>query len=269
MIDFAKFHGLGNDFIVVEQNAEAWTAAKVRAICDRHLGVGADGVLALERLGEDHLRMVVFNQDGSRPQMCGNGVRCAAGYAHSRWNMSDAILVESDAGPRPCEIIPGNAPGLWQVNVAMGPARIGAAGSFKVQGRTFDYVPVDMGNPHAVILEFPGDEIVDRAGTLANAAHPDFAQGVNLEFVEARGDEWHTSVYERGVGRTRACGTGACAVAAAIWNLDLASPDAPVVVALPGGRLTIAQRNGQIWMQGPAQEVFTGMYPNIRSNEDA
>ncbi|RVU48730.1 diaminopimelate epimerase [Lujinxingia sediminis] len=269
MMDFAKFHGLGNDFIVVAQRAEAWTPARVRAICDRHLGVGADGVLLLEQWGEDRLRMIVFNQDGSRPQMCGNGVRCAAAYAQHHWDMGGRLIVESDAGPRACEITPGEHPGSWEVNVAMGPARIGERHALEVEGHTFAYTPVDMGNPHAVIFNFPGDRLVDLAGEAANAGHPDFAEGVNLEFVEARGDEWRTSVYERGVGRTRACGTGACAVAAAIWDRGLAPPDTPVVVALPGGRLTIETRQGQIWMQGPAQKVFTGTYPNLRSNEDA
>lgn len=269
MTDFAKYHGLGNDFIVVEQPVEAWTPRRVRAICDRHLGVGADGVLVLERRGEDRLRMVVFNQDGSRPQMCGNGVRCAAAYAQSRWKMGDRLTVESDAGPRPCEITPGEQPGSWQVNVAMGPATIGERDTLHVEDHAFTYTPVDMGNPHAVIFAFPGDRVVDLAGEAANAGHPDFDQGVNLEFVEARGDEWRTSVYERGVGRTRACGTGACAVAAAIWHRGLAPAESPVVVALPGGRLTIETRQGQIWMQGPAEHVFTGMYRNIRSNEDA
>lgn len=263
MVEFAKFQGLGNDFIIVERDAEDVDPGWVRAICDRHLGVGADGVLALQRLDDACVRMVVFNQDGSRPQMCGNGVRCAAGYARTRWNMPPSIIVESDAGPRPCEIEDDeSAAGRWQVNVAMGPARVSIDEEhiLEVEGHRFAYIDVDMGNPHAVIFEMPSIETIDRAGRLANDHHPRFSQGVNVEFVEQRGDEWRTTVYERGVGRTQACGTGACAVAAAIWTQGLADPDAAVLVELPGGKLKLAMRDGQIWMRGPAQDVFTGTY---------
>ncbi|RAL23594.1 diaminopimelate epimerase [Lujinxingia litoralis] len=259
---FAKYHGLGNDFVIVERAADSIDLAWVRAICDRHRGVGADGVLALARLGDDRVRMVVFNRDGSRPQMCGNGVRCAAGYARRHWGMGERLVVESDAGPRHCEVGLGEGPAAWQVRVDMGAAIVEEAPELALshQGTRWPYVQVDMGNPHAVIFEHPNLEVIDRLGAAANADHPQFEEGTNVEFVERQDDGWRVTVYERGVGRTQACGTGACAVAAAIWAKGWGDADAPLVVELPGGTLELERRDGQIWMQGPAVEVFSGIY---------
>ncbi len=259
MLEFVKFHGLGNDFIIVEGDTSDLGVDEIRRVCRRHRGVGADGVLFVQPT-DAGVAMVVYNRDGTRPEMCGNGVRCVAAYAVKYMGLDTQMVVDSDAGPRACQV-ERRERHRWDVTVDMGTAQVGGEpGALRIDDRQFEYVDVDMGNPHAVIFEMPEMELIDRLGAQANSPDSPFEEGVNLEFVHQKDDRLEVVVYERGVGRTRACGTGACAVAAAAWDSGRCPGDESVDVELPGGVLTIANRTGQVWMTGPAQEVFRGQW---------
>lgn len=267
-----KLHGLGNDFLVGPLHAAAPSADAVSALCDRHRGLGADGILLWERQGLD-VRMVIYNQDGSRPQMCGNGVRCLVAWLHQYGHLgqADQITILSDAGPRPCKIIktPQEPDAAYQIAVQMGQPQL-----FEVEqvpelsqiALVSPVLGVDMGNPHMVLFvsSMPALERIDEIGYALNhpdvaQRHPQFKQGVNVEFALKRdASSYEVIVYERGVGRTQACGTGACAVAAAAWQAGLVEAQQhDVVVWLPGGPLKLEwPQRQQLWMTGPAQYVY-------------
>ena len=262
-VEFSKYHGLGNDFVIVEGSAGQISEGEVRKICHRRRGVGADGLIAVrlvERQPVCRVEMVIFNRDGSRPQMCGNGVRCVAAWAQRRWGGEDEIIVETDAGTRRCRIV-AHQDSRWEVAVDMGRTAVDATESpLRVGGDQFDFVRVDVGNPHAVIFAQVDVDTVDRVGARANDDHRRFPEGVNVEFTQQGDHGFETVVYERGVGRTQACGTGACAVAAAAWATGRVDEDQTIGVQLPGGRLEIEQREDRITMTGEAVEVFSGRW---------
>ena len=265
MVEFWKFHGLGNDFVIIEGPSNALTEEQVIAICRRHRGVGADGVLLVElqcRRPTPRIKLVVYNSDGSRPEMCGNGVRCVAAFAQQHWKVGREVVVESDAGDRRC-VIEADTEKRWNVTVDMGEAKASASKDrFEVDGEEFQFVEVDVGNPHAVIFRSVSSEQVRRAGEVANDNHRLFPGGVNVEFVhpsEARG-RFVASIYERGVGMTQACGTGACAVAEAVWESGRMERSQAVQIELPGGELIMESRDDRIWMKGSAEAVFCGVW---------
>lgn len=269
-VRFEKWEGLGNDFVVVED--AAMTAEVARGLCDRRRGVGADGVLVVRRRPA---RMEVWNADGSRPEMCGNGLRCVAAYLVAAYRaghgapgeapraVGDALelRVATDAGERRCEVTPAGEHG-YEVTVDMGRARVGEPLSVTLDGKEHRFLGVDVGNPHAVTFEPYAEEIIDAIAPRIATAPPG---GINVEFCRAEGARGQArriavTVWERGVGRTLACGTGACAVAAAACELGLSPFEAPLAVALPGGELTITVAAGTraLLMRGPARRVFTG-----------
>lgn len=262
-VSFSKYHGIGNDFVVMDERSYPSTTEWVEAICDRHRGVGADGVLLVSEVGQGgshDARMVIYNRDGSRPEMCGNGIRCVARYLLDRGLLTrDEFVIASDAGPRRCQIVERGV-SEWSVRVQMGAAVIDEATvSVNLDGFDGDFVAVDMGNPHAVIFEGADDATADAVGEALNSAHPAFPEGVNVEFVEQLGPSHiRVVVFERGVGRTMACGTGACAAAAAAIDAGLCPADSPVDVELPGGTLRIEMSGDQVWMTGPVEAVFSG-----------
>ena len=274
---FAKWQGLGNDYLIVETAALPGTlsAKAIGALCDRHLGVGADGILLngppTGTVTGAVARMRVFNPDGGEPEMCGNGIRMFARYLRQVGMVAaDEFVVETLAGPiRPRMLENG------LVRVDMGSARFhspsigacvrGADGGPDVVGATLEaggvsyrFTFVDVGNPHCVI---PVDDpsVFDVAGVGALIEHhPDFPKRVNVEFIHAEADgSVRMRVWERGVGETQACGTGATAVGAASVAMGLAQ--SPVLVHLLGGDLRIDVEEGYgVFMTGPAEEVFTG-----------
>ena len=254
-LSFAKYEGLGNDFLVVEASVPLPDDA-VRRLCDRHFGVGGDGVLVVAppTTAGAAATMIVQNADGSRPEMCGNGLRCVALHLGlSRGMSAGAFVVDTDAGPRACEL-DGDA-----VSVEMGTARVDAAVTLSLEGRELVFSRVSMGNPHAVTFADLGVSALSRFGPQV-ATHPAFPEGTNVELASFRPDgSIAVEVWERGVGPTLACGTGACAVAVDACLRGRAALGREITVHLPGGPLTIVvSRDLAVRMRGSARRVFAG-----------
>lgn len=259
-LDFEKYEGLGNDFIVVEAS-EPLPAAEVVALCDRHFGIGADGVLVVaESTTGARARMIVQNADGSRPEMCGNGLRCVALHLSRKEGARAAdYVVETDAGPRRCEVQRDGDTGM----VRIGLGRAVAEGAYRghVDGGEVVFERISMGNPHAVAFSgIPSQDAIDRAGPEISGAIPG---GTNVEFVAERGPRsFEVVVWERGVGRTLACGTGAGATAASLALSGRAPFGEPIEIRLPGGPLevTVAAESLEVTLRGPARRVFGGRF---------
>jgi diaminopimelate epimerase len=260
-VRFEKWEGLGNDFALIDDPSAAVGPDEARRLCDRRRGIGADGVLLVQREG-GRPRMIVYNADGSRPEMCGNGLRCVAAHLVERdpRATSDtterALDVITDAGDRHC-LVRATAPALFEVTVEMGVARRLGDLVVPVGAREHRFLHVDVGNPHAISFDPFDDADVDRLGPAVSVAPPG---GINVEFCRVNASGIAVTVWERGVGRTLACGTGACAVAAAACETGRAAFGRPIRVTLPGGPLeiTVTEEARAIRMRGPARRVFSG-----------
>ena len=242
-MQLTKHHGLGNDFLVLLDAAgdQPATADLARAVCDRHRGIGADGLLRLGP-GRDGapISMELRNADGGRAEMSGNGISCLVQAAVLAGLVTDPVVtVATDAGPRSVRIVVGDAPRTHLMTVDMGQAKVGEEEPWWVEGDVLRAVRVDVGNPHLVLLAGSTEADIDlvQTGSKMNELVPG---GINVELVASGpGDaELTMQVYERGVGITEACGTGAvaAAVAAHAWNL---SPRR-VTVRQPGGDVDVA-----------------------------
>jgi diaminopimelate epimerase len=257
---FEKYEGLGNDFLVIDAMDESILAPEiVTALCDRHFGIGADGVLLVlppREAGHD-VRMVVLNADGSIPEMCGNGLRCVALHVARAKGMDEGtVLVETDAGLRSCEVGSGAHRAL--VTVDMGAVTLLGDRSLDVDGRTVVPALADAGNPHAVLFGTFGKADVEHLGPRLSK-HPAFPKGTNVEFASVSPSGIDLVVWERGVGLTLACGTGACATVAVAQSKELVPAGQPVRVRLPGGTLQVTvQPDQRVQMTGPARRVFSG-----------
>jgi diaminopimelate epimerase len=267
---FFKYHGLGNDFVVLDrrQTAQDVDAELTRRLCDRHFGIGADGVLTILPEAGAAGRMVVHNADGSIAQMCGNGLRCVVKHLAERsGDRPQRLDVATGAGRLSCEI-GWSGDRVQTVTVSMGPARLEAP--ILPGGGPFVQQPIDglvgtavsMGNPHLVLLDTPPSEATRRGPGLE--VHASFPERTNVEFVEPRkAGGLRVTVWERGVGLTLACGTGACAAVTAAALAGRAPFDAWVPVELPGGVLEIkvAVDRSMVWLRGPVASVFEGVLP--------
>jgi diaminopimelate epimerase len=259
-VQFFKYEGLGNDFVVVEAKEEsAVTPERAVAICDRRFGVGADGVLLVlpPRKADCDVRMRVLNADGSVPEMCGNGVRCVAVHvARARGQRDGNVRVDTDAGASSCALEDSDGEGV--VTVDMGVIRLFGDRAVDIDGKRVVVTVADAGNPHAVLFGAFTRVDVDHLGPRL-ATHPDFPRGTNVEFSHIAGDGIDLIVWERGVGITLACGTGACATAAVACAKGFLSWGAPIAVRLPGGRLDVTiDAARRATMRGPARFVFSG-----------
>ena len=259
---FEKYHGQGNDFIIVQaDNAEAVSPMQAMALCHRHFGVGADGVLVVSPSERAQARMTVLNADGSRPEMCGNGLRCVGHFLATRAGAPNTFDVETDAGLRHCQVIEHFADGVAESWIAISLGCGSFQGHFGLEwhGQRLDFDLVSMGNPHAVLFDSHFQEAqVDVLGPIVSSAQP---RGANVEFVRLTApNELQVIVWERGVGRTMACGTGAGAVVLAAARRDLVPFDVPVRVQLPGGTLevTVERATMHVHKQGPVAHVFSG-----------
>lgn len=262
-VSFDKYQGLGNDFIVVRYEApESFPIERAQQLCDRHFGVGADGVLLVSPpiTGGARARMTVLNADGSRPEMCGNGLRCVALFL-ARDDAADRaeFVVDTDAGPRHCTVEREPGARAAQVTTAMGRGKLEGELEVQLGQRPERFARVSMGNPHAIRFGAPESTVrVDELGPLVSGQVPG---GLNVEFATPRGpQEIDVVVWERGVGRTLACGTGAAATAVAAAVSGHAPFEAPITVHLPGGPLEIRVRREDLDVQlrGPARWVFSG-----------
>jgi diaminopimelate epimerase len=270
---FWKYEGTANDFVLVESDDpfadldRAW----VVDVCDRHRGVGADGVLLVtpaDHVGHD-ARMIVRNADGSRPEMCGNGLRCVA--LHVAWRRSASsvrapieLTIETDAGRRLARVDSDDVDVRGEVTVDMGRVVVGPTRTIEVAGERFEETAASVGNPHAVTFSPLDDRALDVVGAALQGS-PQFPHGVNFERVSELGRDGdghlgaRVDVFERGVGRTLACGTGACAVAGVIVAKGLAKAGESMKLRLAGGPLAIAVDDaGAATMRGPARRVFAG-----------
>lgn len=269
---FFKYHGLGNDFVILDRrrSGEDIDDVAARALCDRRRGIGADGVLVLLP-GEGTLaRMVVHNADGSVPEMCGNGLRCAVKYLvdHARERPA-SVTVDTGAGPLTCALRYDEA-GLAEIAVGMGPARWVASNLPSAGGSPFieSALPelpevrgtaVSMGNPHLVYFDVPLERAGELGPTLEYARG--FPQRTNVELARLENGGIRIVVWERGCGLTDACGTGACATVAAAVRTGRARADQWIPVWLPGGELQIrvASDFSSVELRGGATFVFDGV----------
>ncbi len=268
-VQFSKWQGLGNNYIVLHVEELPWelTPERVRRLCDRNLGIGSDGILLVgPQTGEDRFKLRIFNPDGSEAEMCGNGVRMVARKLRMEGSLkSDTVVLETAAG----EIVPKLGDG-YQVIVDMGLARFGGEKldgfdgdaveeTLHAAGRSFVFTFVDVGNPHAVIKSPWPLELVPlhEVGPMIEE-HKYFPRKANVEFVKVVNEhEARVRVWERGVGETRACGTGATATAVAL--VKTGECESPVTVELPGGRLVVEVRpDWRVFMTGPAEEIYHG-----------
>jgi diaminopimelate epimerase len=271
-IDFTKMHGLGNDFIVFDAPAAAHlpSAEQWRRLSHRHAGIGFDQALVLQppRRADSSVFYRIFNADGSEVEQCGNGARCIAALLHRRGRLPEGGLVVMDSlgGQVRARISPPE-----QVSVDMGvpsfdpralpflAEREASSHLLEVEGSALEIGAVSMGNPHAVLI-VDGVETapVSRLGA-AIERHPRFPRHVNVGFMEPI-DRTHIRlrVFERGVGETQACGTGACAAVAVGRERGLL--DADVHVTVRGGQLRVnwAGRGEPVWLTGPAEISFEG-----------
>jgi diaminopimelate epimerase len=259
---FEKYEGLGNDFVVVASEREDEVSeALAREICDRRFGVGADGVLLVlpPRAAGAVARMRVLNADGSVPEMCGNGLRCAALHvARARNLRAGELLFDTDAGPRPCRIDDVSREGL--VTVDMGVVRTAEEIVVEVDGVAWPLALADAGNPHAITTRLADRPTIERVGPRIET-HARFPAGTNVEFAVYRAREVDLVVWERGCGVTHACGTGACATVAVGVARGVLPRETPISVHLPGGTLEVTiDAASRAIMRGPARHVFSGRW---------
>ena len=251
-IPFVKAHACGNDFILVDSRHVPKTlAAFAVAICDRHQGVGADGVEIIYADPQADARIRLINADGSDAELSGNGTRCVAAWLISERGGS-VVAVRTDAGVKTCTMT-ARAGQKFEFDSSMGEPAIGDPFSIRLAFREVTGVPVSMGNPHYVVFVDAFD-----AGWQAEAAeierHHDFKFGTNVELVNVKSKEdIEIRIFERGAGETRSSGTGSCAAAAAAIHSGRAQ--SPLRVHAPGGTQLVRWENNEITLRGPAQII--------------
>lgn len=269
MFFFSKMQATGNDFIIVnnlENKFEYSFKLLSKFLCDRHFGVGADGVLILDNGNETKYRMRIFNQDGTEAEMCGNGIRCFAKYLYEKNIIkNDEIEIETLSGIKKIKlIIEGNTVVFVQVdmekpilNFSSIPVYYEDTDNTYLQIENLKVYPISMGNPHAVcFVENIENFDIESVGNLIEN-YKYFPNKTNVEFVQIKNENTiKVRVWERGVGETLSCGTGACA-AAVISNL-YKSTESELTVELKGGNLRINYDGEKVIMQGSAEFVYEG-----------
>jgi len=290
---FSKLQATGNDFILVDAltgPGEGDWGEVAQAMCDRHFGIGADGLILVQNSTIADLKMRILNSDGSEAEVSGNGLRCFAKYAiekgltgkmSSRAELSNLYLaIETLAGIRKVKAyMSGNKVNRIEVDMGLPrfqPEQVPVKAKVDIipildyplviNGKELTLAILSMGNPHAVsflsrpIADFPLAEIGPKV-----EKHPIFSQRTNFEIASVLSrEEIEARVWERGVGETLACGSGACAVAVVAQLLDYVEPQVDII--LKGGTLTVSwDRVGEVLLTGPVEEVFTGEWLEERS----
>jgi diaminopimelate epimerase len=255
-IPFIKYHGTGNDFIMIDDrlNTLALTTEDVRKLCDRHFGIGGDGLIRIVNKDGFDFEMVYYNSDGNFGSMCGNGGRCAVAFAHSLKLIKEDTNFLAYDGPHEA-ILVSKAPMIVKLKMA------DVLSVQKVKGA----VVLNTGSPHYVtFVKSVKDINVELKGKAIRNSEPYKSEGINVNFVQVEDNSIHVRTYERGVeGETLSCGTGVtAAVIAGVFSGKIKKSD-ECVVHTPGGKLKVhfnkeGQRFDQIWLEGPAVAAFSG-----------
>ena len=259
-VRFTKMHGLGNDYLYVFGEVPKGIAPLCVRLSDRHFGAGADGMIYISRSDVADFRMRIFNADGSEGKMCGNGIRCVGKYVYEKgYTDKRQITVETLSGVKTLTLdLDGNR--VHAVTVDMGTAEVKRRKTLKTELGAFRCIPVSVGNPHAVLFvenveSVPLSEIgpqIERNKAFLDRVNAEFVQVLSPQMLRMR-------VWERGSGITMACGTGACASAAAAVAVGLCRADQPITVHLDGGDLQVVVSNDfRILLTGPAEFVYEG-----------
>jgi diaminopimelate epimerase len=255
-IQFSKYHGTGNDFIIVDNRSLKWepAATQVAFLCDRHLGIGADGLMLLSEKTGFNFAMTYYNSDGYEGTMCGNGGRCIAAFAKSLGLAGCMARFEAVDGIHDVEIFDSLPETIYRLHM-----------KDSMIGRTYDDgLFIDTGSPHFVLFvdDAASIDVVEAGRRLRHESR--FAPGgTNVDFVEKRGDLFFVRTYERGVeNETLSCGTGVTAAAIAVSFTD-PSGSCMYQVKTPGGTLKVSFVRTRdvftdIWLEGPAKFVFSG-----------
>lgn len=255
-IPFVKASACGNDFLIIDGvHATGDLSALSRRICDRHEGVGADGVEWLFPAEEADVRARLFNADGSEAEISGNGTRCVAAYICSE-QAKEKVVIFTGAGLKVCTFV-SRSSAQFEFEVDMGEPNVSDELVIEVNGRKVRGIPVSMGNPHYVI--FVKDFVSGWQAEAAEIArHENFKQGVNVELVVVR-DKGNIGVvfFERGVGETQSSGTGSCA--AAVAAVVTGKAESPVRVHTPGGVQTVRWEQ-KVYLRGTARIVCRGEF---------
>lgn len=256
-VPFVKAHACGNDFLIVDsRHAPENLAAFTVAICDRHRGVGADGVEFVSSDPQVDGRIRLLNADGSNAELSGNGTRCVAAWLISERG-GNVVAIRTDAGIKVCTMT-SRAGQSFEFETAMGRPEVGEPFPIKLAFREVTGVPVSMGNPHYVMF-------VDsfEPGWQAEAAevegHHDFKFGTNVELVRVRSkEEIEIRIFERGAGETQSSGTGSCA--SAVAAIHSGRVNSPVRVHAPGGAQMVRWENNEVTLRGPAEIICRGEF---------
>jgi len=246
---FSKWHGLGNDYLLVERDdlASPLTPEQVRKVCDYHFGVGSDGILEVVSANGAAAEVLIWNPDGSTAELSGNGTRIAARWLAAR---SGADEVTIRVGPRE---VRARMRGGLEVEMDVGAVEVGETETIDVGGEPVELTPVSVGNPHAVIRREPDRAELLRLGPLVET-HERFPERTNVQLMRVDGDHDITvGVWERGAGETLSSGTSSVATAAAAVANGWC--ESPVTVHLAGGDLRVELAEGNATLTGPAQEI--------------
>lgn len=275
-IEFSKYQATGNDFIMINDLDKRIRISSqlVAKLCDRHFGIGADGLILIRPSEKCSFAMVYYNADGSLAEMCGNGIKCLAKYVYDRsLTPKSDLLIETAAGDREISLIKESEV-VVDIRVDMGSPRfsrkeIPMLGDvveaevinqpLTIKETTLQVTCLSVGNPHCVIFVEDTESVaVRKVGPIIEKL-PVFPEKINVEFVQVLGPrEIRVRVWERGVGETLACGTGACASVVASFRNNLTARKA--TVHLKGGDLKVEwSENNHIYLTGPAEEVFRGV----------
>jgi diaminopimelate epimerase len=265
-LNFGKYHGLGNDFLLLDDAdgrlLPELSDARIRALCERHTGVGADGILVRQKSERADHGMILFNADGSEAEISGNGLRCFVLFLKNRgYDVSRELCIETEGGVQRAKLLPDGT-----VETTMPAPRFAKTGQpekmlLRAKGMKFEAVAVNVGNPHGVIFGPERDVAFAQDYGPPLEKHPAFPEGANIEFVHVLSPRaCKLVVWERGAGITLACGSGSAAAVCAGATLGHFEFDVPVSVHQPGGTLEIivGKDFAEIRQRGPAGFVFEG-----------
>ena len=277
MTQFWKYHGIGNDFVVFDgtKGEPGFTPEQIAFMCDRNFGIGSDGVIYVNPgIDGSDVTMRIFNTDGTEPEMCGNGIRCVAKFAYDMDIVKKTdFVIHTGRGNLLAQCTCGPDGKVASVKIDMGAPILepelvpvnGKGDRFIDQEITAEGIglrinAVSMGNPHCVTFDPLTDEQIDRLGPYLEANRDLFPRKTNVEFARVKDGKIDIRVFERGVGWTLACGTGACATTTAAAINGLVPFDVPVQVHLPGGylKITVDSKLQHVYMDGPSEFVYSG-----------